>query len=116
MRKIFIGLVIIITMLGLANYVLAETCGMNCDMPSKGSKANVAGKAVMANNKYCPVTGEKIEKGHESDVTSEYNGKTYSFCCPACIKPFKADPEKYIKALNEKEAAEAKTKTAGTLK
>ncbi len=45
-------------------------------------------------NETCPVTGEKIEK--QSEVTFEYKGKVYNFCCMGCIAEFKANPEKYI--------------------
>lgn len=39
----------------------------------------------------CPITGEKASEQY----SYEYKGKTYFFCCPACIAPFKTDPEKY---------------------
>ena len=42
----------------------------------------------------CPVTGEDAD----SDVSYAYNGKTYYFCCEGCVKKFKKDPAKYIKA------------------
>lgn len=80
-----------------SSYVFAM-CG-SCGV----SSAQAVEKAVMANNKYCPVTEQAIEKGHEKDFTYEYNGKIYSFCCAGCLKPFKADPDKYIKALEEKQ-------------
>ncbi len=57
-----------------------------------------AEKAVTVGNKVCPVTGEKIDK--ESEVTYEYKGKVYSFCCRACIIEFRKDPEKYIEKMN----------------
>jgi YHS domain-containing protein len=104
MKRLTVLVVGAVFVLASANYALAGgTCGMSCDMSSKGSNAYAAEKAVMASNKYCPVSGEAIEKGHEKDITYEYNSKIYSFCCPACLKPFKADPKKYIKALEEKE-------------
>lgn len=31
--------------------------------------------------------------------TVTYQGKIYHFCCDDCIAEFKADPEKYIKAM-----------------
>lgn len=30
-------------------------------------------------------------------ATSEYQGKTYYFCGPACKKRFDADPARYVK-------------------
>lgn len=43
----------------------------------------------------CLVMGGKINKKY----SSEYNGKTYYFCCPSCIETFNENPEKYIKKL-----------------
>ncbi len=63
-----------------------------------GTPATVK-KAVAVGNKICPVTGEKIDK--DSEVTYEYKGKIYSFCCRGCIVEFSKDPEKYIEKLNE---------------
>jgi Cu+-exporting ATPase len=39
----------------------------------------------------------KMEVNENSAAaTSEYKGKTYYFCAPACKKAFEADPEKYL--------------------
>lgn len=58
-----------------------------------------AEKAVAVGNRICPVTGEKIDKN--SEVTYEYKGKVYSFCCRGCIVEFSKDPEKYIGKLKK---------------
>jgi YHS domain-containing protein len=55
-------------------------------------KATVA--AQLEQNLICPVMGGKVNK----DISYVYQGKTYYFCCPACIEQFKANPEKYIKS------------------
>lgn len=58
--------------------------------------SKAATKPVMAK---CPVTGleHHVKPG---DAWSQYKGKNYSFCCPACKTKFDADPEKYLnKAL-----------------
>ena len=34
-----------------------------------------------------------------NDVTSEYNGTTYYFCCPSCRVMFEADPEKALSTV-----------------
>ena len=60
-----------------------------------GEKATSAGKEV------CPVSGEEIDK--DTNITYEYKGKTYRFCCPSCVEEFKKDPEKYIKKMKRKE-------------
>lgn len=59
-----------------------------------GDTAAPKGKAKIVGNKICPVTGGKIEK--KTEVTYEYKGKIYSFCCAACIPEFQKNPEKYI--------------------
>jgi len=50
-------------------------------------------------NKVCPVTGDKISV--DTNVTYEYEGKIYNFCCAGCIEEFKKDPVKYIKKIEE---------------
>ena len=46
----------------------------------------------------CPVMGGVVnEKLYE-----DYQGKRVYFCCEGCREPFKKDPEKYIKVLEEK--------------
>lgn len=45
----------------------------------------------------CPVMGGKAKKQY-SDT---YQGKTYYFCCPACIDKFKNNPEKYIAKIKK---------------
>lgn len=44
----------------------------------------------------CPVMGHEIEKSKAAGST-EYNGKTYYFCCAGCKEKFEKDPEKYTK-------------------
>ncbi len=47
-------------------------------------------------NKNCPVSGDPVKSG----VSAEYHGKSYGFCCKACIKKFKKHPEKYLAETN----------------
>ena len=32
---------------------------------------------------------------------SEYQGKTYYFCCQTCLEKFKKDPQEYISKIKE---------------
>ena len=64
------------------------------------------GKPVEVNNTFCPLSGEKAGE-HGPIVKHEYKGKIYNFCCKMCLKDFDKDPEKYIKAMEEKEKAQA---------
>jgi YHS domain-containing protein len=45
----------------------------------------------------CPVEGGKVNKS----VYTDYQGKRIYFCCSACIDQFKANPEKYMKQMEE---------------
>jgi YHS domain-containing protein len=49
----------------------------------------------------CPVSGEEI--GKDTQITYEFKGKTYRFCCPDCAEMFKKDPEKYIDKMKEQD-------------
>lgn len=42
-----------------------------------------------------PVCGMEVDE-KTAAATSEYKGKKYYFCAPACKKAFDADPEKYL--------------------
>ena len=57
--------------------------------------------AAPAGKDVCPVSGEEIGKG--TNITYEYKGKTYRFCCLDCLEAFKKDPEKYIEKMKEQE-------------
>ncbi len=47
-----------------------------------------------------PVCGMDVKE--EGAPTSDYQGKTYYFCCEGCKKSFDEDPKKY---LNKEEHA-----------
>lgn len=44
----------------------------------------------------CPVSGKVIAKDAMT-VSTEYQGKTYYFCCEDCKAEFQKNPEKYVK-------------------
>ena len=46
---------------------------------------------------HCPVMGGEIDR----KVYLDYKGKRVYFCCPGCLEKFKADPDSYIKKLEE---------------
>jgi hypothetical protein len=62
----------------------------------------------------CVVSGDALgEMGHPVDYVYQEAGKPdrlVRFCCKDCIKDFKKDPAKYLKKLDEAEAAAAKAK------
>ena len=42
-----------------------------------------------------PVCKMKVDE-QKAAGKSDYNGKTYYFCCPDCPKAFEANPAKYV--------------------
>ena len=56
-------------------------------------------KAASPTTEVCPVSGEALNG--DTNITYEYKGKTYRFCCPDCAEEFKKDPEKYMKKIQE---------------
>ncbi|MFH2067926.1 MAG: YHS domain-containing protein [Candidatus Omnitrophota bacterium] len=45
----------------------------------------------------CPVLGQKASKA----ISYQYKGKTYYFCCAACVNDLKKNPEKYLDRIKE---------------
>lgn len=52
--------------------------------------------------KVCPVCGPEEGMAGKDDITYEYEGQTYYFCSPDCLKAFKEDPETFIKKMDGK--------------
>ncbi len=67
---------------------------------------------VNVGNKICPVSGRVIGDSGMVPATYTYKGKVYNFCCAGCPSTFAADPEKYVKIvedqLKQEQAANAK--------
>jgi YHS domain-containing protein len=54
---------------------------------------------------YCVVTGAKLgEMG--KPVVMQYEGREIQFCCNGCVSKFKADPQAYLKKIDESVAAD----------
>jgi YHS domain-containing protein len=78
-----------------------QACGQAAIMQEAGQ--GLSSKAVAVGNKRCPVMGAEIPEG--SNITYEYKGRIYSFCCAGCPDVFKSDPEKYSKIADDEVAA-----------
>ena len=110
-KRILIILISGIFIFGVSKLSFAMMCAQaesseHKHMESEATLAT-AKEAVDVGNKICPVSGEKINE--KLKATYEYKGKIYNFCCKACVKDFKKDPQKYIEkleAVEEKETAE----------
>ena len=51
-----------------------------------------------------PIPGKCVvmpEEDADADITTEVDGKTYSFCCNKCARVFAANPDKYLKKAAE---------------
>jgi len=119
--KKFMWVFVLALVIGVSSVAFAQMEKMAKDVtsPAVNAIAATAEVAVPANaaqaqpvdagNKVCPVSGDAIPA--DSNVTYVYNGKIYHFCCAGCVAPFKQDPEKYIKALEEKEETPAEEKS-----
>lgn len=57
--------------------------------------------------KTCVVSGDKLGGDMGEPVVLKYEGREVRFCCNDCVKDFKKDPKKYLKKLDEAEAAAA---------
>ncbi len=80
----------------LSNFALA--CGCGC-MGDKCGASNTSPVQVQQTEGkvQCPVMKNWILASEAADKT-EYNGKTYYFCCGGCKEKFLAEPDKYIES------------------
>ena len=53
----------------------------------------------------CPVMGGPFNK----EIFVDHNGQRVYFCCNACVKAFKADPDKYLKIMKDEGVVPEKT-------
>ncbi len=95
-------------MMAAAGLVL---CAAACGESGHGTTASVpAGPAAVAKTPdlyptdICIVTGEKLG-GMGEVVKYDYKGREIRFCCQGCIAKVVADPEKYLKILDDAAAA-----------
>jgi YHS domain-containing protein len=87
-----------------------------CSMCSAKLKADpdtyfkkAAEKGVLFENiqATCPVSGKKLES---KTVYTDYQGRRVYFCCQGCIGKLDADPQTYLKKLDEGAGAAGDTK------
>lgn len=83
--------ILLVTVFGVGLVILS---GCKKEQPAAPATVKQAVTAAVEQT-VCPVTGDPIDK----NVSIDYQGKKVYFCCPACIAPFKADPNKYAAKL-----------------
>lgn len=52
--------------------------------------------------KTCVVSGQQLGKMGDPIILN-HNGRVVKLCCRGCVKKFNADPDKYLKVLDEAE-------------
>jgi YHS domain-containing protein len=62
------------------------------------------GEAGIGDRSTCPVSGGEFVVT-ESSPSVEHEGRTYYFCCPGCAGRFEANPEQYLEAAGDDDAA-----------
>ena len=87
-------------------FLFAVACGGSAPPPAAPSPAAASagapssplvapGEAKIGDRTKCIVSGHEFVVKADSPH-AEYNGKTYYFCCPDCLKAFEANPEKFV--------------------
>lgn len=78
------------------NFALA--CGCGCMGANCGASNTSPTQVQQTEGKVqCPVMKNWILASEAADKT-EYNSKTYYFCCGGCKEKFLAEPDKYIES------------------
>ncbi len=74
-----------------------DVVAQDVEAPAEAAKAPAAfdGMPEVGTKAYCLVMDTEFEVAAGTQL-SEYNGKTYVFCCPGCKTKFDADPESFI--------------------
>lgn len=65
-------------------------------VPAAPAALKAPGDAKVGDRTTCPISGDEFVVAADSPK-AEFEGKTYYFCCPGCVKKFSADPAKYAK-------------------
>ena len=82
----------------LITFNIAMACGCGC-MGGNCGASNISPTQVQQTEEkvQCPVMKNWILASEAADST-EYNGKTYYFCCGSCKEQFLNNPEQYIES------------------
>lgn len=69
---------------------------------SPGATAKIAKKAAAKPYplNVCLVTGDDLDEMDER-VSLVHQGQTFEFCCKPCVKKFRGNPDKYVRALEK---------------
>ncbi len=93
-NKLLIPLALPAIILFMSNFALA--CGCGCTSNNCGANNQSLNQQQVNEEKVqCPVMKTWILPSKAADKT-EYNGKTYYFCCGGCKEQFLKNPDDYI--------------------
>lgn len=70
-------------------------CGAEGSVACGCDHAEKADHAEKISQTECPVMGGEIDR----NVYADHGGKRVYFCCEACVKPFREDPDRYLGKL-----------------
>ncbi len=88
MRKILIGI-------ALASVASLAAATPDTSLVLKPTPEQVKAAHVLGNKK-CPVSGDEIGGRMGTGNTIVYKGQAIQLCCPACLKKFSKDPDRYF--------------------
>ena len=93
-------ILVLVSLLFIAQTTFNTTlaCNGGCKGDNCGAAQQSSPQEVKEEKVQCPVMKNWILASEAADKT-EYNGKTYYFCCEGCKEKFLAEPEKYISEL-----------------
>ena len=77
--------------------ILGARAMVRADSPAttQSSETN-AGQPGNPINHFCPIHPDNPV---DDRCTIQWQGKCIGFCCPDCIAPFEADPDKYLATM-----------------
>jgi YHS domain-containing protein len=84
----------------LALFLIVLVFGFLVATGSATAQASAGSTSSTVVNTMCPVMGNPVDTA----VTTEWQGKTYAFCCPSCIKRFTKNPERWTAQSDKMEA------------
>ena len=93
-------LLLLFSALSVAVFLLINNTALACNCGCKGNNCGASQQATIED-----ITEEKVEcpvmRGHwflpsAAADSTEYNGRTYYFCCGGCKEQFLKNPDQYI--------------------
>lgn len=86
----------------------AGTTGTTATTSTTAPTGNLVanGDAHVGDRTNCPVSGEEFVVT-ESSPSVVHEGKTYYMCCPGCAGRFRANPQQFITAMQQRAAGGA---------